>query len=163
MEVLKKSQKISKRFPKDFPNRTVLEWAEDIYKFGPFRLDCRQRLLLRGDKPIPLTPKALAVLMILVQNAGCLITKEKLFSEVWPEVFVEEANLNVNIATLRKALGDDVSSHLYIETVPRLGYRFVAAVIKVADGSSRLLGTEQRGMDLVVLKESADGRDQIRN
>src|SRR5438046_9669060 len=104
MEVLKKSQKLSKRFPKDLPTRTVLEWAEGIYKFGPFRLDGRQRLLKRGVKPVTITPKALEVLMIFVQHAGCLITQEKLFSEVWHEVFVVESTLNVNIATLREAL-----------------------------------------------------------
>lgn len=99
-----------------------------IYEFGAFRLDEKERLLFRNDSLVPLTPKVFDILLFLVQRKGSLVEKDTLLTEIWPHVFVEEANLSVNIATLRKALGDGPSDHQYIETVPKRGYRFVAKV-----------------------------------
>jgi TolB-like protein len=102
------------------------------YEFGPFNLEPAQRLLRRDGYPVSLTPKATEILLLLLKNAGQLVKKEDLISEIWPNTFVEEANLTQNIFTLRRALGDDGTGAKYIETVSRRGYRFVAAVRKVA-------------------------------
>ena len=98
------------------------------FEFGPFQLDSNDRLLTRAGEVVSLRPKATEILVRLVTNAGQLIKKDELLKEVWPDTFVEEANLSQTIFTLRKALGDDRSEPTYIETVPRRGYRFVAAV-----------------------------------
>jgi DNA-binding winged helix-turn-helix (wHTH) protein len=72
--------------------------------------------------------KAFETLCALVENAGCLLKKEELLRRVWRDTVVEENNLNKNVSLLRKALGNDANGQSYIETVPRIGYRFVAAV-----------------------------------
>ncbi len=98
------------------------------YEFGPYRFCLAQRALTRDGEPISLTPKAFEILMRLVVNAGQLLEKDDLLKEVWPDTFVEEANLTQYIFTLRRALGDERSGPRYIETVSRRGYRFVADV-----------------------------------
>ena len=82
-------------------------------------------MLWRGDALVEVAPRALDLLGALVARAGDVATKEELLREVWPDTFVEEANLSVNVAALRKALGEGPSGHAYIQTVPRRGYRFV--------------------------------------
>lgn len=101
-----------------------------LCEFGPFRLDPAERLLLRGSQSVPLTPKAFEVLVTLVARPGRLISKEELLKQVWPDTFVEEANLSYNVSLLRKALGDEVAPHRYIETVTKRGYRFTSNVRK---------------------------------
>src|SRR4030095_7332838 len=101
------------------------------YKFGPFRLDPAKRDLLRDGEIVPLPPKVLDLLQVLVENNGEIVEKEELMSRVWPDSFVEEGNLSVNIFALRKALGDDGNQHQFIKTVPKRGYRFVASVLEV--------------------------------
>lgn len=98
------------------------------YQFGPFHLDVRERRLSRGQAVIPLRLKVFDTLVVMVENAGRLVTKQELLDMVWPETSVEENNLNHNMSVLRKALGERATGQQYIETVPRLGYRFVAAV-----------------------------------
>jgi TolB-like protein/Tfp pilus assembly protein PilF len=93
-----------------------------IYEFGPFRLEPAERRLRRGGTVLPLTPKALDTLLVLVENAGRAVGKDELMDRVWPGTTVAEATLAQNIFALRKVLGD--SPH--IETVPKFGYRFVA-------------------------------------
>ncbi|MBZ5571130.1 MAG: winged helix-turn-helix domain-containing protein [Acidobacteriia bacterium] len=107
-----------------------------VYEFGGYRLDIRERLLLRDHTPISLTPKAFDILRILVQGRGHLITKEELLQQVWPDTTVEESNLTRNIFTLRRVLGDDQEAAQYIETVPKLGYRFISPVRLAAEGVS---------------------------
>src|SRR5262249_53023878 len=102
--------------------------TKHIYEFGPFRLDAAERLLLREGKTVPLTPKAFDLLLALVEGHGHLLEKDELLKSVWPDTFVEEANLASNISLVRKALGDGENGHRYIETVPKRGYRFVAPV-----------------------------------
>jgi pimeloyl-ACP methyl ester carboxylesterase/DNA-binding winged helix-turn-helix (wHTH) protein len=99
-----------------------------VYRFGPFHLDVRERRLSRGCDVIPLRLKVFDTLVVLVENAGRLVTKQQLLDTVWPETTVEENNLNHNVSVLRKALGDRATGQRYIETVPRLGYRFAAPV-----------------------------------
>jgi DNA-binding winged helix-turn-helix (wHTH) protein/TolB-like protein/Flp pilus assembly protein TadD len=98
------------------------------YSFGPFELDPMQRLLLRRGKPVPLAPKAVETLLLLVENSGRLVDKEELMKRVWPDTFVEEGNLTTNIHLLRKVLGKGSKGQEYIETIPRRGYRFTAEV-----------------------------------
>ena len=101
-----------------------------MYEFGPFCLDVTEHRLLRDGHPVPLTPKVFDLLCVLVQNAGHLVEKDRLLNELWAESFVEEANLTRGISVLRKALGGGMAEHPYIETVPKLGYRFVANVLE---------------------------------
>lgn len=108
------------------------------YEFGPFRLDVSEHALLRHGRPVPLTPKVLAVLRVLVQNSGHLVEKDVLLKEVWPDNFVEEGALNRSVSVLRKALGE-TREQKYIETVPTRGYRFVAPVTTVCVAASSTL------------------------
>jgi len=98
------------------------------YEFGPYRLNASEGLLLRQGQAIPLTPKVLETLHVLLRHAGHLLEKEVLMQAIWPDTFVEEGNLKANISTLRRVLGDLSAGQEYIETVPRRGYRFVAPV-----------------------------------
>ncbi|MEW6210657.1 MAG: tetratricopeptide repeat protein [Acidobacteriota bacterium] len=99
-----------------------------VIEFGDFQLDTAERCLLQYGQPVPLTPKAFDTLLVLVENRGRLIEKDELMQSVWPDTFVEEAGLTRNISSLRKALGEAPGETRYIETIPRRGYRFVAAV-----------------------------------
>ena len=127
--------------------------TKHIYEFGPFRLDEAEHLLLRDGEAVPLTPKAFDLLLALVERHGHLLEKDELLKKVWPDTFVEEANLASNISQLRKALGDGENGQRYIETVPKRGYRFVASVKKVVDdargandpGASRITEYCRRG------------------
>src|SRR5262245_31148674 len=104
----------------------ISQQPQNIYEFGPFRLDAAEHLLLRDGEAVPLTPKSFDLLLALVERHGHLLEKDELLKKVWPDTFVEEANLASNISQLRKALGDGENGHRYIETVPKRGYRFVA-------------------------------------
>jgi WD40 repeat protein/DNA-binding winged helix-turn-helix (wHTH) protein len=99
-----------------------------FYECSGFLLDVAQRVLTRDGKSIALTPKAFDVLLFLVQNRGCVLKKDELMKALWPDSFVEEGNLAHNIFVLRKVLGDDQNGNSFIQTIPRRGYRFVAAV-----------------------------------
>ena len=96
------------------------------YRFGEFTVDADQKVLLRNGTPLPLAPKIFDTLLILVENSGRIVEKDALMNRLWPDTFVEEANLTFNIQQLRKALGDNARKPLFIETVTRRGYRFVA-------------------------------------
>src|SRR5580704_14704231 len=99
-----------------------------VVSFGPFRLFAAERQLKKGDEPLQLGGRALDTLIALVERAGEVVTQRELISRVWPDVTVEEANLRVHIASLRKALGDEREGARYIVTVPGRGYSFVAPV-----------------------------------
>ena len=102
--------------------------SNTVYEFGPFRLELREHRLLRQGARIPLTGKAFQTLRVLVEARGNLVSKQDLMTAVWPETAVEENNLDRNISTLRKALGEQSNGRPFIETVPRVGYRFLAPV-----------------------------------
>lgn len=104
------------------------EPAKPNYEFGSFRLDPAERSLRRDGVPVQLTPKMFDILLFLVERSGRLVSKDELMRAVWPDTFVEDANLTVNISSLRKALGETGNGHQYIETVQRRGYRFGADV-----------------------------------
>ena len=96
--------------------------------FGPFRLLPHQRLLLEGDKSVRLGSRALEILIALLERPGELVSKNELMARVWPNTFVEAANLTVHIAALRRALKDGQSGNRYLINIPGRGYRFVAPV-----------------------------------
>ena len=113
--------------------------------FGSFRLLLGQRLLLEGNKPLRLGSRALDILIALVERPGDLVSKEELIARVWPNTFVEPANLTVHIAALRRALGDGRRGNRYIVNVPGRGYCFVAPVNmseKLRPSSLELLAVE---------------------
>ena len=96
--------------------------------FGPFKLLAEQQRLLRNDSPVRLGSRALAILSVLLEHAGELVSKQALMARVWPDTFVDESNLKVNIAALRRALDDDNGQLSHIANVSGRGYRFVAPV-----------------------------------
>src|SRR6202167_3798476 len=96
--------------------------------FGPFRLIPSQRLLLEGATPLQVGNRALTILQILVERAGTVVDKRELARLVWPDTFVEEANIRVHVAALRRALGDGQNGARYIVNIPGRGYSFTAAV-----------------------------------
>ena len=96
--------------------------------FGPFRLLPSQFLLLEGDTPVSLGSRALEILVALLERAGELVTKEELMNLVWPNVFVEPANLTVHISALRRVLRDGREGNRFIVNIPGRGYRFVASI-----------------------------------
>jgi pimeloyl-ACP methyl ester carboxylesterase/DNA-binding winged helix-turn-helix (wHTH) protein len=115
------------------------------YQFGPFRLDVPQRRLLRGREEITLRMKVFDTLRVLVENAGKLLTKDELLAALWPGTVVEENNLNHNISVLRKALGENATGKRFIETVPRIGYRFTATV-EYAAGTETVASPHEGGL-----------------
>src|SRR5215813_6672921 len=104
-----------------------------LYKFDAFVVDVDERVLFRDGRMVPLTPKVFETLLLLVRNHGSIVTKEKMLDTLWPDVFVEESNVTFNITMLRKALGDTKRSSVYIETVPRRGYRFKTQVREILE------------------------------
>src|SRR5258707_578657 len=96
--------------------------------FGPFRLLATQRLLLEGDRPVRLGSRAFDILAALVERPGKVIGKDELMARAWPQTFVDEANLKIQVSALRRALGDGQGGHRYVITVPGRGYNFVAPV-----------------------------------
>jgi DNA-binding winged helix-turn-helix (wHTH) protein len=96
--------------------------------FGPFRLLRTQFLLLEGDTPVPLGSRALEILTALLERHGELVSKQDLMARVWPDVFVEPANLTVHMSALRRALRDGQDGNRFIVNIPGRGYCFVASV-----------------------------------
>jgi TolB-like protein/Tfp pilus assembly protein PilF len=104
---------------------------ECVYEFGAFRIDVAERVMFCEGALVPMPPKAFDILLLLVEKSGHLVEKAELMDAVWPDTFVEEANLTQNIFTLRKVLGQRANGHPFIETVSRRGYRFIAHVKKL--------------------------------
>jgi DNA-binding winged helix-turn-helix (wHTH) protein/TolB-like protein len=107
------------------------------HRFGPFRYDSAQRLLYRNSELIPLAPKAADTLHALLEHRGDVVSKANLMKAVWPDCVVEEIGLARNISILRKTLGDE--SEIYIETIPKRGYRFAAEIAATPDPKPRLV------------------------
>src|SRR5262245_53739953 len=102
--------------------------AKHLYEFDCFRLDSHEGVLLSEGRRLPLEPKDLELLLVLVENHGHTVGKEELLEKVWPGTFVEEGNLARHISVLRQVLGRDENGANYIETVPKRGYRFATPV-----------------------------------
>jgi serine/threonine-protein kinase len=101
-----------------------------LYEFGSFTVQPDERLLLREGRPVSLTPKAFDLLIQLIERPGQLVGKQELMTALWPETFVEEANLAYTMSALRRALGDGQDGNQFIQTVPTRGYRFVSPVTR---------------------------------
>jgi DNA-binding winged helix-turn-helix (wHTH) protein len=104
--------------------------AAQAVSFGPFHVIPNQRLLLDAGQPIPIGSRALDILVALIERAGELVSKGELMARIWPDTFVEEGNLKVQVAGLRRALRDGEGGNRYISTVPGRGYWFVAPVVR---------------------------------
>src|SRR5438128_1647059 len=126
--------------------------SRHFYEFGPFRLDAEKHRLLRAGDLVHLSPKSIDALIVLVQNAGKLLERDVLMQAVWADTFVEDANLTVAISHLRRALGQNGDTAEYIETVPRVGYRFVADVREVREKPAPLV-VEKRTLSRTVIEE----------
>src|SRR5256884_6484242 len=131
--------------------------ARHLYEFGPFRLDATERLLLRDQQHIPLTPKAFETLLVLVEHGGHVIDKDELMKKVWPDTFVEEVNLAKNVSFLRKILGSEQSEH-YIETIPKRGYRFVAGIREIWAEDPGPIGPQR---DSSSLQAKVDDKEKV--
>jgi DNA-binding winged helix-turn-helix (wHTH) protein/tetratricopeptide (TPR) repeat protein len=116
--------------------------AADFYEFGPFRLEAGNRALYRSGEFVALAPKAFDTLLVLVEEAGHVVTKEQLLERVWPETFVEEGSITNNISTLRKVLNPHFEGGDPISTIARRGYRFSAAVRLRSAGAEIAVGSE---------------------
>lgn len=112
--------------------------GEHGFAFGALRLLPGQRLLLEGDKPVRLGSRALDILSVLVENAGRVVAKEELIARVWPNVFVDESNLKIQVSALRRAVGDGQGGVRYIVTVPGRGYEFVAPVSRAEEARAAI-------------------------
>jgi TolB-like protein/DNA-binding winged helix-turn-helix (wHTH) protein/Tfp pilus assembly protein PilF len=132
--------------------------AAHAYEFGPYRLEPPTRRLLRNGEPIALTPKAFDTLLALIERRDRVVDKAELMRIVWPDSFVEEANLSQTIFVLRKTLGEGPNGRPFIDTVPRRGYRFAADVqaemakpgVRVGDASWRARALWIAGVVLTV-------------
>src|SRR4030095_6208487 len=117
----------------------------DLYRFDVYELDTAEQLLLCEGRPVPLTPKAFAILLMLIERGGHVVSKTDVMKAVWRDTCVEEANLTQNIFTLRRILGEGVNGKKYIETVSRRGYRFVSSVLQVPrTGAPQPLAEDQQ-------------------
>src|SRR6266478_5585270 len=122
---------------------------EHAISFGPYRLLAAQRLLLERDKPVRLGSRAFDVLAALVERAGEVVAKEQLIARAWPQTFVEESNLKIQVSALRRALGDGQGGNRYVLTVPGRGYNFVAPVRReeISGAARRPAPGAERGCD----------------
>ncbi|MDR9752369.1 winged helix-turn-helix domain-containing protein [Pseudomonas sp. SZMC_28357] len=102
--------------------------TEQAVRFGPYRIYPDQRRVLEGDQPLRLGRRALDILLVLLEHAGSVVSKQVLLARVWPTSVVEEINLRVHMAALRKALGDGQAGQRYIITIAQRGYSFVAPI-----------------------------------
>jgi TolB-like protein/DNA-binding winged helix-turn-helix (wHTH) protein/Tfp pilus assembly protein PilF len=130
--------------------------AKHIYEFGSFRLDTEEKVLMRQGQAVPIPPKDLETLLVLVEQAGHIVQKDELMERVWPGVFIEEGNLSRRVFNLRQVLGDSPDGRKYIETIPRRGYRFIAAVHENAESE----GTLQIASQASERPQTAVGRGQ---
>src|SRR5580700_10678483 len=127
--------------------------TDELYEFGPFRVDPARETLLKAGVAVPLTPKTFQILLVLVRHGKEIVTKDDLMKTVWPDTFVEEANLSRNIFMLRKALGETAQDHRYIVTVPGRGYRLAENVHLVA-GQEFAISAASRSRLQIDIKET---------
>src|SRR5258708_3396391 len=141
---------------------TMSSQIKRLCEFGPFRLDPQKRLLLRENEPVPLTPKAIETLVVLVENRDRVVSKDELMKTLWPDSFVEESNLSQNIFMLRKALGDSVQEKRYILTIPGRGYQFTKTVREVGERTEEeALVVESHSLTSVVVEKQVSDSKRI--
>jgi eukaryotic-like serine/threonine-protein kinase len=124
--------------------------GKELYEFGPFQVNPEKEILLRAGEPVQLTPKTFQILLVLVRHSNELVSKEDLMKTVWPDTFVEEANLSRNIFLLRKALGERPQDHRYVVTVPGRGYRFAEKVNLIADEELSIVAADHSKVEVEV-------------
>lgn len=129
--------------------------GKQLYEFGPFRVDPEKEVLLRDDQPVPLTPKTFQLLLVLVRHSKEVVAKDDILKTVWPDTFVEEANLSRNIFMLRKALGESPQDHRYILTVPGRGYRFAEDVHLVPERELTVVAATRTEVQVQVKETSS--------
>ncbi len=117
--------------------------VNQVYEFGPFSVDPVKRQLKNQSELVPLNSKAFDLLLLLVEESGRIIEKDELMKRLWPDSFVEEGNLSVQVSTLRKALGETPNDHQYIVTIPGRGYRFAEPVRVIENGHDFVRPAEQ--------------------
>jgi predicted ATPase/DNA-binding winged helix-turn-helix (wHTH) protein len=128
---------VSQVMKREFPPKVASPRPSGLEaRFGSFQLLPRQRLLLDAGKRVPIGSRALDILMLLIERAGEVVTKEEIMNHAWPQTIVEETNLRVHIAGLRRALGDDQTTSRYLSNVIGRGYSFVRSVIWESDPTS---------------------------
>ena len=122
--------------------------VEQAYLFGPFRLLPAQQMLLEGEAQVRVGSRALEILTALVERGGELLSKNELMARAWPRTVVEESNLKVTVAALRRALGDGRLGHRYIVNIPGRGYRFVAPILRIdaSESGSHALGLRENNL-----------------
>ena len=126
----------------------------EIYEFDQFRIDAKHRFLMRDGEVVQLKPKVFETLLVLIESAGQIVTKDELMQAVWGDTIVEENNLTHNISVLRKALGEDRRDHRYILTIPGRGYRFVADVKSLNGEGSDLVVAMFTGSQILIEDET---------
>ncbi|MBS1808723.1 MAG: PD40 domain-containing protein [Acidobacteria bacterium] len=127
-----------------------------LYEFGPYRLDPAERILTCEGKAIPLAPKVLDTLLVLVENQGRVMEKDELLKILWPDTCVEESNLTTYVSQLRKALNENGEGQGYIETIPRRGYRFTADVKMTQSQVEDILIHERTNTRILIEEEITD-------
>jgi DNA-binding winged helix-turn-helix (wHTH) protein len=105
-------------------------------RFGPFTVDTETRQLVRDQTELHLSPKAFDLLVSLVEHRPRVLEKSELLSRIWPDTYVVDANLNVLIGEIRRALGESAKEPRFIRTVHGVGYAFCGAATDVPDGPS---------------------------
>jgi TolB-like protein/DNA-binding winged helix-turn-helix (wHTH) protein/Tfp pilus assembly protein PilF len=138
----------------------VMKRSPLSYRFGPFCLEVDRRVLVRDGAPVPLSPKALDTLLVLIEHRDRIITKDELLQQIWRETVVEEGGLTRNISILRKTLGETPDDHQFIVTVPGRGYRFVADV-REAGGVEPFAAHGQEGLDRETVGPNDDARASV--
>jgi DNA-binding winged helix-turn-helix (wHTH) protein len=156
---MQESSKRCSKVLKGFLMATKPSQIKLLYEFGPFRLDPQRRLLTRGTDHVPLTPKVIETLVVLIENRDRVVSKDDLMKMLWPASFVEESNLSQNVFVLRKALGDSSQEKRYIVNVPGRGYQFTEAVREVEEAQlettqevEQTLRVESRSLARVVVE-----------
>src|ERR1700730_10136138 len=132
--------------------------VKHLLEFGPFRLDPDERVLMRDQEMITLSPKAFETLLVLVQHSERVVLKDDLMKTLWPDTFVEESNLSQHIFLLRKALGDRAHDPEYIVTVPGRGYRFAQKVVELTEPDGDLI-VHSRSVQSVTVEEIESTQD----
>ncbi|WP_040068725.1 ATP-binding protein [Pseudomonas batumici] len=136
--------------------------SDTVLRFGPYAFHPRQRLVLEGDRPLRMGGRALDILQVLVDRAGNVVSKDELIACVWPTSVVEEINLRVHIAALRRALGDGLGGQRYIVSIPQRGYSFIAPVQRIQEGASVSIDSVRKPQhNLPVRLTPVTGRDSV--
>jgi TolB-like protein/DNA-binding winged helix-turn-helix (wHTH) protein len=136
---------------------TFTSSAQRVYEFGPFRLDPNRHRLFRGEELVPLSPKAIETLILLVENQGKLLKRETLMEALWPDTIVEDANLTVAVSQLRKAINQNCDKGEFIQTIPRVGYRFIGEVTSREEQGVRLRPLSDQGSQISIATDDTNG------